>query len=287
MPDAGVPEKCTTCGTLVPPGRARCPGCGRVFGEDNRCPSCHAVAAVNRVGSMYVCAACTAPRDRLPGTVVLGEDRTSAIGALMGAPAGGVEGRASVAPGAAIRGTQPPPGGRGSVGALRFLGVFSLGATLTAAVTAAIAVPGALGIVLATMLAGWGVTMGFFALRAASRRSRRADASDRAYGEQRILALAAQKQGVLTATDVAQALGGTLAEADRALTAMADGSRVSADVDDEGILRYRFREMEADARAKVRVAEPVTATPGAEAAEELAAEPPPSAEQASRKRPGD
>lgn len=257
MADAGAPEKCPTCGADVAPGRTRCPGCGRVSGEDNRCPSCNAIAAVNRVGAAYLCAACSAPRQRLPGTAVLGEDRTSAIGALLGAPVGGAAGRASSLPSSAssLSGSSGAAAGRGSASALRFLGVFAVGATLVGAVTAAIAVPGVLGVVLATMLAGWGVGMGFFSFRAASRRARHADRSERALGEQRILALAAQRQGVLTATDVAQSLGGTLVDADAALTAMADGSRVSVDVDDEGIVRYRFREMEAAARAKVRVAE--------------------------------
>jgi len=244
-----------------------------VFGEDNRCPSCHAVAAVKRLGPVYVCAACSAPRQRLAGTAVLGEDRTSAIGALLGAPVGGVASRQSSVPPAraTLSGSSSPAAGRGSASALRFLGIFSLGATLVAAATAAIVVPGALGVVLATMLAGWGIGMGFLSLRAASRRARSVDASERALGEQRILALAAQRQGVLTATDVAQALGGTLADADAALTGMADGSRVSVEVDDEGIVRYRFREMEAAARAKVRVAAEAAAEPSQ--AVEVAAEP--------------
>src|SRR5512146_112197 len=69
----GIPEKCPTCRTEIPEGAVRCPGCGRVFGEDNRCPHCNAIAAVRPVGGGFVCLACGKPRDRLPQTTVLGE----------------------------------------------------------------------------------------------------------------------------------------------------------------------------------------------------------------------
>ncbi|MCZ7683272.1 MAG: hypothetical protein M5U28_32530 [Sandaracinaceae bacterium] len=71
-----TPERCPTCGTSVPEGAPRCPGCGRVFGEANRCPHCHAVAAVIPRGGITVCAACGKPR---AGAVVLGGGRGSIV----------------------------------------------------------------------------------------------------------------------------------------------------------------------------------------------------------------
>ena len=34
-----APERCTTCGTAIPPGESRCPGCGKVYGDDAARPS--------------------------------------------------------------------------------------------------------------------------------------------------------------------------------------------------------------------------------------------------------
>ena len=73
-------ESCPTCGTALPAGAQRCPGCGRVFGEDNRCPHCHAIAAVRAVGDGYVCTACSKPRERKPLTTVLGETLWTELG---------------------------------------------------------------------------------------------------------------------------------------------------------------------------------------------------------------
>src|SRR5688500_7024087 len=84
----GVPDKCPTCSTKIPEGALRCPGCGRVFGEDNRCPHCNAIAAVKPRGDGFVCVACGKPREHLPMTTVLGDEdsRVSRASLVPGAP---------------------------------------------------------------------------------------------------------------------------------------------------------------------------------------------------------
>jgi hypothetical protein len=71
-----------------------------------------------------------------------------------------------------------------------------------------------------------------------------ADAEDQAARERAILALAEKERGELTASQVAKTLNLRLDEADRLLTGMVgDGSRVEVDFDDEGVVRYVFREL--------------------------------------------
>ncbi|MBX3249232.1 MAG: zinc ribbon domain-containing protein, partial [Myxococcales bacterium] len=57
-----TPKNCSVCGTAVAPGAVRCVACGAVFGEDNRCPHCHALAAVQATSDgRYACLACGKP----------------------------------------------------------------------------------------------------------------------------------------------------------------------------------------------------------------------------------
>jgi predicted amidophosphoribosyltransferase len=62
-PPNEIPARCPVCSTEIPPGRNRCHGCGKVFGEDNRCPHCLAVAPVLRTGQGAICSACSKPRE--------------------------------------------------------------------------------------------------------------------------------------------------------------------------------------------------------------------------------
>ncbi len=246
-----VPERCTTCGTAIPAGSVRCIACGKVYGDDNLCPHCHATAGVLARAGGYACAACGRPRDKKPGTVVLGE------GAGAG-PAG--RGRAVVH--------------RGASAGLRTVGAMSIGVGVVVAALAAMLVPGAAGIVLAVLAGGAGVGAGALALRAGARQSAEADRRERADRERRILDLAEASHGDLTVTETARALGVPMDEADRMLTEMADGSRVSVEVDPDGILHYVFRELrlEPPAARRVRVGDE-RAEQAAEPVEEQAAAP--------------
>jgi hypothetical protein len=247
----GVPAKCPTCSTAIPEGAVRCPGCGRVFGEDNRCPHCHAIAAVRPSGGDYLCLACSKPRERLPLTVVLGEGDER-----LSVPS---KGRSSIVPGAP--GGPPAPGG-----GLRALGVLGItGGVLGAALATALLGTGALGLVIALAVGMTGVVAGAAALRTASRL--RDEAQDRARRaiELRVLTLAEQRGGDLTATDVAKALRITPTEADAALTRMSDGTRITAEIDESaGVLHFVFHELTRKP-PKTRVA--IDDAPGAGAAE--------------------
>jgi hypothetical protein len=233
-----TPERCPTCLTEVPEGAPRCPGCGRVFGEENRCPHCHAIAAVIQRGSGTVCAACGKPR---AGTVVLGGGRGAVV-------ASSRAGRTASTAAMVAR-------GRGRV--QRAFGVLSLGGAILAAVLAAIVLPGAFGIATAIALATLGVAIGALSLRAGARSLGRADDEEHRAREAAVLELAEKSNGVLTATQVAKAHGLTLDEADRALTRLVgDGTRVDVEVDGEGVVRYVFREMRASRMPpQVRVAD--------------------------------
>lgn len=217
----GVPEKCPTCRTEIPEGAVRCPGCGRVFGEDNRCPHCHAIAAVRAVGGGYVCLACGKPRDRLPQTTVQGEP----------------DARMSAAPLAPI-GT-PRTGALGALGAATWLaGVLAAGAVL------AIAGTGGLGLALAIAAAAAGTVVGGGLVLTARARSRRAEAASQRALDQRVLALAAKRNGDLTAASVASAFRIPVAVADAALTRLSDGNKITAEVDENvGELHFVFHDL--------------------------------------------
>ncbi len=223
-------SNCSVCSTAIPAGANRCPGCGAVQGEDNRCPHCHALAAV-RVGKGggYVCMACSKPRDPGPGTVI-----------QQGGGGRGVPARAK------------------STG-MRGLGIGLISVGVLAAIGAAAILPGAIGVVSALALGGLGIGLGAMSMRSGSRASVDAQSSEVRARELRIFKLAEQHQGRLTATDVARELHMSAQEADDALTAMCDGSRVNAEVTPQGIVEYVFRELRLQpkqaSQVKVRVAE--------------------------------
>ncbi|HEX2209954.1 MAG TPA: hypothetical protein VHG93_19925 [Longimicrobium sp.] len=61
--------------------------------------------------------------------------------------------------------------------------------------------------------------------------------------QQPVLRLAAQRNGVLTVTDVAAALGWPMPRAEKVLNSLEDGLRVASSVTDEGVIVYEFREL--------------------------------------------
>lgn len=224
------PTSCPTCGTAVPAGAARCPQCGRVFGEVNRCPHCHAIAAVRRSGGGYVCVACGGDRELEAGTTVLGGDGPTRIERLT---------RDGVDPASAAVSRL-----------IRVFGVLMVGAAAVAgALGFATSAPLVVMMVAAAALGIGGVT----ALSQASRVESRARERRRKGLERRVLTLAESRRGDLTATDVAKNLHLGLEEADALLTSMADGTRVAVEVDPEGIVHYVFRELVAARGPRVRV----------------------------------
>lgn len=61
--------------------------------------------------------------------------------------------------------------------------------------------------------------------------------------QQPVLALAGERQGRLTVTEVASSLGWSLPRAEKVLESLEDGLRVASDVTDEGVIVYEFREL--------------------------------------------
>lgn len=175
-----------------------------------------------------MCAACGKPR---AGSVVLGTDGSSSL----------------------VAGTTTLSGVGGR--ALRGFGVLALGGSVLLAVLAAVMLPGAVGIGVAVVAGLLGVGLGGLAIRAGARTMARADQERGRAREQRVLELAEQEGGRLTATRLARELAITLEEADGILTGMVgDGSRVSPELDERGVVVYVFRELGARrVRGRIRV----------------------------------
>ncbi len=221
------------------PGELRCRQCGKVYGADNHCPRCHNTAAVRRAaGGGYRCLACNAPRELGPATIVS-------------------EGDALVSGGADVARRVAP-------GLLRALGVVSMGGGLLISAALLAIVGGVAGGALAVASLATGVGVGALLLRGGRRWGDDAAGRDRAERELAILELAAKQGGSLTVTEAAMGLGLASADAEAALDAMADGSRVSAEVTADGRIEYVFRELVAARGPKVRV----EIEPASEVAEE-------------------
>ncbi len=214
-----TPSRCPTCSFALPEGASRCPQCGRVFGEGNRCPHCHAIAAVRPSEDGYACAACGKPRPLTPET--------------------------TLAPDLASRMRQRLE---------RALGVASITlAVLLAAGTTMILGTSVTPLVVATLVAALGVGLAARLFASASARDRAlAEHVRTARREQakRLLLTSAS-----TAEELAQRLGTSEAEAERLATELASNPRSNVDafVDEEiGVVRYGRR----DRLPAVRVAAP-------------------------------
>ncbi len=167
-------------------------------------------------------------------------------------------------PAAAVRSVAAPaslavPASRG--GAARVsavvLRVFAAGSLFGGAVGAALLgflVDGAPGVALAGLVGAAGLGVAALAWRGGGAQARAAADEERAAREQAVLALAARESGVLTVTQTSRALGWSTTLADSVLTAMADGTRVSVEIDDEGVVRWHFHELGGGEALRVRVA---------------------------------
>lgn len=266
------PESCNVCGTTIPEGATRCPGCGAVWGDANRCPHCHAVAGVKQgLGGGYVCMACGKPREAKPGTTIF--ESASPFPLAGRAPVRAEAGGAPSAPNAPALAPAAPSAAapRGKAAGLRVMGILSIAGGVLIGAAAAALLPGVGGVIAAAALGAIGVGVGGLSLRAASRNADEAERRTDTRRELAILRLAEQSGGELTVTDAARGLGISIAEADEALTAMADGSRIWAEVTPDGFVRYVFREMQAQQGPRVRVDE-ASASPATSEEEEALAE---------------
>lgn len=255
-----APAVCPTCGTAIPAGRAQCPGCKKVFGEDNRCATCNAIAGVFARGGGFVCAACSAPRERLPGTVVIGGARPQSL------RPGATAGRQSGAPPATALAT------RASATGLRLVGGAAIGGGALGAALAVLLISGPIGFVVGGALGVAGLALGVLAWRSGTKQNASAAHEERAAREQAVVALAQQSGGILTVTQVAQALGWSAEAADALLTSMADGTRVTVEVDEQGLLTWHFHEVTRAAAPRVRVSDEASAIPETRAMEQVDAE---------------
>lgn len=200
---------CPTCGTDNAADATQCVQCKQVFGEENRCGACGAIAAASETAdNRLVCAACGAPRQRRPGTVVMSrfgdelkqQARTSlilswvarlgAIGAgLLGAAAGGLQ------------------------------SLFDLGSP---ALTAGVFLAGAVGL--------------FFV--GGRQRAKSLRLQDEALSRQLLSEVGQARRG-MTAAGVARRLDVSEEQADEGLEVLAKRGQVEMDVDDAGTIRYR------------------------------------------------
>jgi hypothetical protein len=201
---------CPTCGFAVPDGAPKCPQCGRVFGEANRCPHCHAIAAARPSGKGFVCSACGKPRKLEPGTTIAGLAPTET-------------GLSS----ARRRG-------------LRLLGGLAMAlAVFGAAVATAILGTGATGIAVAIVVGSIGAFTGVRLLQ-------RADAMERAVSDHLASNRTERARQILvertsTVPELAQQLGTSEAEADAIATKLAAEERdgIRAELDESvGVVRY-------------------------------------------------
>ncbi|NOY93050.1 MAG: hypothetical protein GXP55_17840 [Deltaproteobacteria bacterium] len=247
-----TPARCSTCSTELTPGATRCPGCGKVFGEANRCHRCNAIAAVTPSGKGYVCLACGAPRQLAPGTTVISN---GSLGVPQSQPPA-ADSFARVARAPAVRSSSFSGPSRFKTVSLRAGGVVLLAAGVLGAALSVVITGGATaGFLVAAAVGGAGAGLGGLMLRAGGRASTQADRRHSLAVEQAILDLAAERAGVLRVTDVARGLGVTVAEADEFLSGLADGSRVTVEITPDGLLVYHFREVEsAPPRMRVDVA---------------------------------
>jgi hypothetical protein len=198
---------------------------------------------VPTAGGGYACAACSAPRQRLGGTVVLGGGTLlPRLSTTPIAPAAAQKTPREYDPAAQAH-TRAAYASRGRATGLRLLGAGAIGVGVLAATAIGLFVPGAAGLLLAAVMGGGFVTVGALSLRAGARATDEATSQSSAARELAILSLAEKSEGDLTTTEVARGLGISMGEADASLTAMADGSRVAVEVDPEGVVHYVFREL--------------------------------------------
>ncbi|MDH5671399.1 MAG: hypothetical protein OEZ06_04570 [Myxococcales bacterium] len=208
----------------MPAGGAQCSTCGKVYGEQNRCPSCHAIAAVSEHGpGDYVCAACSAPRVRTRSTPV---DSDFADALARKATRDRVLSYVFL-----------------PVGALSSLVGLGLGSAALAWLEGGFR---SAGLVVGSIALGIGV----LGLWVAGRALRSARALGERVRDARLMLHAGRSQDGVTAGDAARLLRLDEAAADAALTELAKKGQLDLAVDDVGTVRYRVFDAELEEQAE-------------------------------------
>jgi hypothetical protein len=129
----------------------------------------------------------------------------------------------------------------------------------------------AAGFSVAAVIGGAGIATGALALWESRRLGRRASGLEQTAWEHEIWSLAESNGGALRVIDVARALQLMRPDAEALLDALVDEVRVSMQVNDDGEIRYVFRELEAAGPPRVRVDLAEAVSPAEAPEEELAA----------------
>ncbi|MBN1770453.1 MAG: hypothetical protein JXB32_04260 [Deltaproteobacteria bacterium] len=254
-PAPAKPTVCSVCSTEIPAGRDRCPGCGKYSDTAERCPHCNnpspAVPYFSRSG-----AGCMVTMlyglGGFPGVAYRKAHENELVCELCGGHRGFAAGPLALAA-AARRGIPEKPdqamqraaqiealgAGRsfGLKGLAGMLGVVGLG-TLLLTLFFASGLFTALGITAAA-----GFLFGALALFVAGRGLKKRYQRDAEVTRLRALAdLAREHQGVLRLDRAAEVLCLPPPQVEPLLSSLVDGDRVKLDVEDDGVLVYRFRD---------------------------------------------
>ncbi len=256
------PMRCATCGENVQAGSDRCPTCGAVQVVRERrpvahpglkqCPRClyrgDGVPYFRKAGHVGLLVGLSVFTYGIGGLVYYSMRRRHTVCPSCGLgwehardPGEAFSGGAAVAPaprrrslGTPVPASALPPSGVGRR-------VFGAGAALLGTV---LVVAGVLGrvpepFVVGSLLGMAGSGTFLWGWRALQER-RRAVLQDLS---RKVLALADQRGGVVTVTEVATELDLTLPAAEKVLVGMDDGLRVRSEVSREGVLYYEFPEL--------------------------------------------
>jgi len=252
-PPAPKVEICGVCGTEIPAGRDRCPGCGKPSANLERCPHCNnpspAVPYFSRSG-----AGCMVTMlyglGGFPGVAYRKAHENELVCQLCGGHRGFAAGPLALAD-AGLRGMKMTPdqamqraaqlealgSGRsfGLKGLAATMGIVSLGVLLLALFfTSGWFLAGGVVTFLAFLLAAGGLFVAGRGLR--KRYDREAEIT-----RLRALAdLAKEKQGVLRLDAAAEALRLPPPQVEPMLSSLVDGSRIKLDVEEDGMLVYKF-----------------------------------------------
>jgi len=252
-PAPAKPEICGVCGTEIPPGRDRCPGCGKPSASLERCAHCNnpspAVPYFSRSG-----AGCMITMlyglGGFPGIAYRKAHENELVCELCGGHRGFVTGPLALAE-AGRRGAKVTPDQAmqraaqlEAIGAGRSFGLKGLAATMGIV---------SLALLLLTLFfaSGWttvlgllatlGGALGAVALFVAGRGLRKRYDREAEIARLRALAdLAQEHHGVLRLDAAAEALKLPPPQVEPMLSSLVDGTRIKLDVDDDGVLVYRF-----------------------------------------------
>jgi hypothetical protein len=257
---------CTTCGAPVPAGRSACGTCGSRALAVNGGVGAGALPAFTGSRALpdpiAVCPRCHYPGQGLP-YFTRGPHRAALVGATLSTMpwalgAGGIFyyamrrdhrlcprcgsgwGKAGETALAARLDHSPAPEPSRSLPSI----IHPLWAPLLMGVGILLLTIGLVELEAVLIVLGGLAGAGAVALHRASRRSREERrAALIADLQLPVLKLAAERQGRLTVTEVAAALGWPIPRAEKVLHSLDDGWRVSSEVTDEGVIVYEFREL--------------------------------------------